>query len=142
MLVVVYMGSGRAESPVPTAGAGRHALFRLPSVVGYAGMCACGAETPAPDYDSLDELGAALSPHLEANGALPQVDEEALVREAGRFMLGDLLGYHRRIETTEQGIRHVGWVVAGSRGSILVPPDGYGRFLGTWSRFTTSQQEG
>lgn len=135
-------GGATSVSPRPNVESEEHGLFWLPSVGGYAGMCVCGFVPPAPCYDSPDELGEALRPHLEATGTLPAVDEGELLREAQRYMLGELLGYHRRIETTHRGIRHVGWEVAGARGSILVTPGGCARFLGSWRTFTTARQGG
>ncbi|WP_326745355.1 hypothetical protein [Streptomyces sp. NBC_01760] len=121
---------------------GRHGFERLPSYEGYAGMCACGFETPEPSYDSMSRLAKAIGDHLERD-VFPPVDEAVLIKEAKSFRIGKLIGYHRLIETTEEhGTRHMGWLVAGVEGTIRVLPDGYGRFQGRWSAFATEQREG
>ncbi|MEU0942378.1 hypothetical protein ABZ379_06210 [Streptomyces canus] len=120
---------------------GIHRFERLPSYEGYAGMCACGFETPEPSYDSMSPLVKAIFQHLERD-VFPPVDEAALLKEAQRFNVGKLIGYHRLIETTdEHGTRHTGWLVAGVEGTIRVRPDGFGHVQGRWSSFTTETQE-
>ncbi|MFB7311778.1 hypothetical protein [Streptomyces sp. NPDC056192] len=119
---------------------GRHSFERLPSYEGYAGMCACGFETPRESYDSMGPLAAAIREHLERD-VFPAVDEPALIKEAKFFRIGKLIGYHRLIETTdEHGTRHLGWLVAGVEGTIRVLPDGQGRFHGRWSAFAIEQE--
>ncbi|KOT51148.1 MULTISPECIES: hypothetical protein [Streptomyces] len=119
-----------------------HKFERLPSYEGYAGMCACGFETPEPAYDSVGPLTNAIMQHLERD-VFPQVDEALLIKEAGFFKIGKLIGYHRLIETTEEhGTRHMGWLVAGVEGTLRVHPDGHGQFQGRWSAFMTDSQEG
>ncbi|MEU1552206.1 hypothetical protein ABZ517_05715 [Streptomyces scabiei] len=120
---------------------GIHRMERLPSYEGYAGMCACGFETPEPSYGTLGQVAKALGEHLERD-VFPAVDEAELLTEAGFFNIGKLIGYHRLVETAEEhGTRHVGWLVAGVEGTVRVDPDGFGRFLGRWSAFTTDTQE-
>lgn len=118
-----------------------HKFERLPSYEGYAGMCACGVETPEPSYDSLGSLTKAVMQHLERD-VFPPVDEVTLIKEAEFFRIGKLIGYHRLIETTEEyGTRHMGWLVAGVEGTIRVHPDGHGQFQGRWSAFQAVQQQ-
>ncbi|WP_434598186.1 hypothetical protein [Streptomyces sp. A5-4] len=120
---------------------GVHQFERLPSYEGYAGMCACGFETPEPSYDSMGPLVKAIFEHLERD-VFPPVDEAALLKEARFFNVGKLIGYHRLIETTEEhGTRHTGWLIAGIEGTIRVHPDGMGHVQGRWSAFTTDPQE-
>ena len=121
---------------------GVHRLERLPSYEGYAGMCACGVETPEPSYDTLGQVAKAVLEHLERD-VFPVVDEADLIKEARFFNIGKLIGYHRLIETTEEhGTRHAAWLIAGVEGTVRVDPDGFARLLGRWSAFTTENQEG
>ncbi|MDX3019994.1 hypothetical protein [Streptomyces acidiscabies] len=120
---------------------GIHRFERLPSYEGYAGMCACGFETPQPSYEHMGDLTRPIWEHLERD-VFPPVDEAALLGEIEIFKLADLVGYHRLIENTEEhGIRHVGWLVAGTRGTARVKADGAGAFQGEWITFGTEQQE-
>lgn len=132
------------QKQLNTAGVepGYHLFKRLPSYEGYAGMCACGFETPEPAYDSMGPLMAAVMAHLERD-VFPPVDEAVLIKEAKFFRIGRLIGYHRLIETTEEhGTRHMGWLVSGVEGTVRVRPDGFGRLEGRWSAFATDTQEG
>ncbi|MFH9731813.1 hypothetical protein [Streptomyces sp. NPDC017260] len=136
-----YARETKKQTIVDSADSGIHRFERLPSYEGYAGMCACGFETPQPSYDSMGPLAKAIHEHLERD-VFPQVDEAALIKEAEFFKIGKLIGYHRLIETTEEhGTRHMGWLVAGVEKTIRVHPDGHGQFQGRWSAFTTSTQE-
>lgn len=122
---------------------GYHSFRRLPSYEGYAGMCACGFETPEPSYEHMGDLTRLIWEHLERD-AFPPVDEALLLKEAQLIKLGDLIGYHRLVEATEEhGIRHVGWLVAGTRGSMRLK-DGaeFGAFQGSWIKFSTEKQGG
>ncbi|MEV7952963.1 hypothetical protein [Streptomyces sp. NPDC088141] len=132
-----YARETKKQMHMATAGPDRHEFARLPSYEGYAGMCACGFETPEPAYDSMGPLLEALLDHMERD-VFPPVDEAALIKEAKGFRIG----YHRLIETTEEhGTRLVGWLVAGVEGTIRVLPDGYGQLQGRWSAFTTDAKE-
>ncbi|WP_327357745.1 hypothetical protein [Streptomyces sp. NBC_01304] len=122
---------------------GVHRFDRLPSYEGWAGMCACGFETPEPSYDSMGPLLRAIREHLERD-VFPAVDEALLLKEAQITKLGKLIGYHRLVGTTEEhGTRHVGWLVAGTRGLMRIE-DGaeFGSFQGSWIKFSTEKQEG
>ena len=120
---------------------GIHQIERLPSYEGYAGMCACGFETPEPSYDTLGQVAKAIGEHLERD-VFPAVDEAELIEQTKFFNIGKLIGYHRLIENTEEyGIRHAGWLVAGVEGTVRVHPDGFSHFQGRWSAFTTDTQE-
>lgn len=133
-----------AQKQMNTAGVepGYHSFRRLPSYEGYAGMCACGFETPEPSYEDMGGLTTAIFEHLERD-VFPPVDEARLIKEAEFFHLGELIGYHRLIEATEEhGVRHIGWLVAGTRGSMRLK-DGqkYGAFQGAWIKFQNEKQE-
>ncbi|MFE0133314.1 hypothetical protein ACFWY6_17350 [Streptomyces sp. NPDC059037] len=120
-----------------------HSFERLPSYEGYAGMCTCGFRTPQPSYEHMGDLTRLIWEHLERD-VFPPVDEALLLKEAQLIKLGDLIGYHRLIEATEEhGIRHVGWLVAGTRGSMRLK-DGaeFGAFQGSWIKFSNEKQEG
>ncbi|MGW3974236.1 hypothetical protein ACWEFD_33705 [Streptomyces ardesiacus] len=110
---------------------------------GYAGMCACGFRTPQPSYEHMGDLTRLIWEHLERD-VFPPVDEALLLKEAQLIKLGDLIGYHRLVEASEEhGIRHVGWLVAGTRGSMrLKGGAGFGAFQGSWIKFSTEKQEG
>ncbi|PNE43381.1 hypothetical protein [Streptomyces noursei] len=132
----------REMNMVHRGGEGRHEFARLPSCEGFAGMCVCGFETPEPSYNSMRPLLKAIREHLERD-VFPPVDEAALMKEVESFKLGDLIGYHRLVETSqEHGARHMGWLVAGERGAVRIGPDGFGWFQGAWITFKTEQQEG
>ena len=137
-----YARETRAQMLTQAAEPGRHQFDRLPSYEGYAGMCVCGFETPQPSYDSMGPLLTAIREHLERD-VFPPVDEAALMKEAGFFRVGRLIGYHRLIETTEEhGTRHMGWLVAGVEGTVRVLPDGHGQLQGRWNAFAIDTKEG
>ncbi len=105
-------------------------------------MCACGFETPEPSYPSLGLLIEAVREHLERD-VFPAPDETALRKAADSFQIGTLLGYHRLIETTpEHGTQHVGWLIAGARGSVRIRGDeAFGEPLGQWIPLTHDSHE-
>lgn len=133
----------KAQMITDGAEPGIHRFERLPSYEGYAGMCACGFRTPQPSYEHMGDLTRLIWEHLERD-IFPPADEALLLKEAQLIKIGDLIGYRRLIEETEEhGIRHVGWLVAGTRGSMRLK-DGaeFGAFQGSWIKFRTEKQEG
>ncbi|MGW0536333.1 hypothetical protein [Streptomyces sp. NPDC003032] len=132
-----------AKKQMITASAepGIHRFERLPSYEGDAGMCVCGWQTPEPSYESMGLLANAIHEHLERD-VFPPVDLVALRKEADFFRLGKLIGYHRLVETTEEhGTRHIGWLMAGERGSVrFLEGHKFGQYLGQWIPFDDEQQ--
>ncbi|MFD8609511.1 hypothetical protein [Streptomyces sp. NPDC059631] len=122
---------------------GIHRFKWLPLYEGYSGMCVCGFRTPQPTYEHIGDLTRLIWEHLERD-VFPPADEALLLKAAQLTRLGDLIGYHRLVEATEErGIRHVGWLVAGTRGSMRLKNGAeFGAFQGSWIKFSADRQEG
>ncbi|MET9778619.1 hypothetical protein ABZ023_30945 [Streptomyces sp. NPDC006367] len=100
---------------------GRHMLRRLPSYEGYAGMCECGVEPEESSFESMSGLTAWMFAHLDAEW--PALDQDRVRRLAARERdrLGEVIGFRRLIETTEEhGTVLKGWLVAGTAGFLEI----------------------
>lgn len=100
---------------------GRHMLQRLPSYEGYAGMCECGAEPEESSFESMSGLTAWMFAHLDAEWPVLDQDRVRRIAARERDRFGEVIGFRRLIETTEEhGTVLKGWLIAGTAGFLEI----------------------